>query len=384
MSTPTKYQVIVNDIKAKIDSGEWQPDTQIPSQTELAQLYDTSEMTSRRALSELVNEGRIYRLRGKGSFVRGERAADPAEVKATRGPAAARALNTNGLEKLYLVHNTGAQILYLEHRFYDDMFGAIREESGRRGIAVEWWDYSLHGKLPDTPNAGFIVTTMGEREFSSGQIEQWMQEGRHLVTVHSYFPQFSVPYVIIDNLTGGYLATHHLLELGHRRIGILLTGASLVDLNQEFSLRLQGYKLALNLAHLPLDPELVHVVNDDTESQQSGELGYRYFEQLAEPPTAIFAASDLKAYGLARAAQQRGLSVPEDLSIVGYDDMRFAQYVGLTTINQNSALMGKRAVEILCSDNAAKRGSASLKDEIVPQLVVRQSTAACRSAISSP
>ncbi|MFD0959768.1 GntR family transcriptional regulator [Paenibacillus chungangensis] len=374
MSTLTKYQVIVNDIKAKITSGEWPPDTLIPSQTELALLYDTSEMTSRRALSELVNEGLIYRLRGKGSFVMGSSGSGTVGPK---GQAVEAATSNNGLERVYLVHNTGASIINLEHRFYDDMLQAIREEAHRRGLGVEWWDYSLNGKLPDEPNAGFIVTTMGVRDFTSEHIERWKNEGRNMVTVHSYFPQFPVPYVIIDNLTGGYLATQHLVELGHRRIGILLTGSSLVDLNQEFSLRLQGYKLALNLAHIPLDPQLVHVVDGEIESQQLGELGFQYFDQLEQPPTAIFATSDLKAYGLSRAAQMKGLSVPGDLSIVGYDNMRFAEYAGLTSVNQNSSDMGRKAVDILCSNRAMKNDSESLKDEIVPELVVRRSTGRC-------
>ncbi|MFC3804042.1 GntR family transcriptional regulator [Cohnella sp. GCM10012308] len=368
MSVPTKYQVIVDDIKAKIATGEWPPDSLIPSQTELANMYETSEMTSRRALSELVNEGLIYRLRGKGSFVKG--ASSAAKGREQAEPPYAN----NGLERVYLVHNTGAHIYYLEHRFYEEMFSAIREEADRRGLAFGVWDYSLSGKLPDEPNTGFIATTMGKYDFTSEHIEQWMKEGRDLVTVHSYFPQFPVPYVIVDNLTGGYLATQHLLALGHRRIGILLTGSSLVDLNQEFSLRLQGYKLALDIAQIPLDSKLVHVIDADTENQQSGERGFHYFFELDEPPTAIFATSDLKAYGLSRAAQMNGLSVPGDLSIIGYDDLRFAQFTGLTTINQNTAQMGKKAVEILCAPKASKGGSASLKDEIIPALVVRSST----------
>ncbi|GGD84591.1 GntR family transcriptional regulator [Paenibacillus nasutitermitis] len=365
-----KYQIIVDDIRDSITSGKWQPDRLIPSQSELASLYHTSEITSRRALAELVNEGLIYRIRGKGSYVKSSSgAAEAAALDSAEPPAKI-------LERIYLVHNTGGNIFLLEHRFYGEMFRGILAEAERRGLEFLFWDYSLEKQLPSDDRACFIITSMGSNDFSQEMLREWVEEERQIVTVHSYFPQLSVPYVIIDNMTGGYLATEHLLSLGHTRIGILLTGPSVLELNQEFSLRLQGYRLALNLQHIPFDPQLVCVIDVESEHQKQGEQGFDYFSGLADPPTAIFATSDIKAYGLMRAARLAGCSVPGDLSIVGYDNMDFGLYLGLTTVDQNSHVMGRKAVEILSSDKLPKERMASLKDEIVPELVVRKSTAA--------
>ncbi len=360
------YQVMIDDLKTKIRSGEYPKGWPLPNQQELAKLYKASEITSRRALTELVNEGYVYRVRGKGTFVL---SSDREEAENEGSPPPVRHI-------FFVYHNLSVDSL--NHRYWGDMLEAMREVCEENGIEFYLWAVDERYRLPEKPGAAYVLVTP-PYNFDQKSLEAWRDEGKRLVTVQFYYPHLSVPYVVADNLTGGYLATQHLLSLGHRRTGIILTGKSVVDLNQEFSLRLQGYRLALQQHQIAFEPELVRVMDGESENT---EMGYRGFKELFgssgfEPPTAVFVTSDLKALGAIKAAQEMGLDVPGDVSLIGYDDLRISAYTypHLTTINQNTAQIGRRAVEILLHELPRSPGEL-VKDEIVPKLVVRGTTRA--------
>ncbi|MEQ4482555.1 substrate-binding domain-containing protein [Cohnella silvisoli] len=359
------YQYIVDDFKEKIMKGEISGEEPIPSQLELAKLYQTSEITSRRALTELASEGLIYRVRGKGSFINKDYM-DRANAKESK------------IHTIYLVYHT-IPIELFNHGFFGDLLRGLHEKCEENQVAFQMWDIEKKGGLPpDADHSGWVLLpTPIETEYVSADIVAgWKQENRRFVTAHFYFPHLQIPYVIVDNMTGGYLATQHLLSIGHRRIGIVLTGNSPVEINQEFSLRLQGYKLALSQYKVGFDPSLVVVIEGVKEDSESGAQGFDRLMDLDEPPTAVFMSSDFKAIGALHAAERRGLDVPGDVSLVGYDDLFVSSFVhpGLTTVNQNTYLVGKRAVELLLDwENGGASGFK--KDEIVPSLIIRDSTA---------
>lgn len=147
-------------------------------------------------------------------------------------------------------------------------------------------------------------------------------------------------YVAADHQLGGSLATEHLVRLGHTRIGCI-TG-SLSDYGSKR--RLAGYRAVLDAHNLEFDPNLVYEGLYQIESGYRGALAL--FQQDV---TAIFAFSDLIAVGVQRAASERHVSIPHDLSLVGYDDSSIAPLcsVPLTTIRQPIELIGRRACEIL-------------------------------------
>ncbi len=359
-----KYQFIVDDMKAKIKSGEISADEPIPSQIELAKHYQTSEITSRRALTELANEGLIYRVKGKGSFV-------------NKDFAEAVTQENSRIRTIYLVHQNVPLHLF-SYGFFGDMLRGLYEQCEAYRVAFRLWNIAEKGALPpnEEHNGLVLLPAFQDTEYITAEaIAGWKRENRKFVTTHYYFPHLQIPYVIVDNMTGGYLATQHLLSIGHRRIGIVLTGNSPVDINQEFSLRLQGYKLALQQYQIEFDPSLVVIMAGDSEDAESGAQGFDRLMDLAQPPTAVFMTSDIKAIGAMHAAERRGLDIPGDISFVGYDDLNIGNYLhpGLTTINQNTYLMGRKAAEFLWEwDN----GSAGFrKEEIVPSLIVRDSTA---------
>jgi DNA-binding LacI/PurR family transcriptional regulator len=356
------YQHIIDDMKARIKNSEFELDQPLPNQIDLAKIYNTSEITSRRALSELVKEGYIYRVRGKGSFIKG---------------ISAQQTEPFAIRTIYFVYYNHLSVEALNIRYWSDMLEMMKEICDENGVNFFLWAASESDSLPDDPYGAFVLVTP-PFNFDQRLLEGWREERKRIVTVQFYYPHLSIPYVIADNLTGGYLATQHLLSLGHKRTGIILTGKSLVDLNQEFSLRLQGYRLALQQQQIPFDPELVCVMDGEAENV---EMGYEGFKQLYNrsdnPPTAMFVTSDLKAIGALKSAQDMGLNVPEDISLVGYDDLRISSftYPHLTTINQDTTQVGRRAIEILLNELPTDQ-NVLVKDEIVPKLIVRNTTRA--------
>jgi DNA-binding LacI/PurR family transcriptional regulator len=183
-------------------------------------------------------------------------------------------------------------------------------------------------------------------------------------------PSADVPSVGAMNWAGGLAATEHLIQLGHRRIGVLGGRADTLCARA----RVHGYHAALDAAGIPFDPALVRY----------GDFGYDLgFEHgldllaLEPRPTAIFATSDLQALGLIEAARVHHLRVPDHLSVVGFDDLPTARWAAppLTTVRQPLADMGRvalRSAERL----AAKEGLDTSRVELATELVIRESTAA--------
>lgn len=181
-----------------------------------------------------------------------------------------------------------------------------------------------------------------------------------------------VSHVAVDNVQGGYRATRHLIELGHTKIGYIS------DLLQESPFdfrpvadRYQGYRQALSEARISFNPDY----------HRQGELSRREARRLAtelltlsDPPTAIFAYSDTQAFGILRAAQDLGLKVPDQLSVIGYDDIEIAEFLHLTTIRQHLYESGVQGAELLLAE--ISNATAVKQAVFLPtELVVRDTTA---------
>ena len=177
-----------------------------------------------------------------------------------------------------------------------------------------------------------------------------------------------IPAVSAGHSAGARAAVDHLLRLGHRRIA-LITGSRGWTATEE---RLEGFTTALAAAGAPFAPELVvegHFTTDKGHAAACALL------DLPEPPTAIFASNDNMAVGALRAVLERGLRVPEDVSIVGFDDTELARCVfpRLTTVRQPLAELGRTAVSLLNRLIEGQRIEA-LRVELATRLVVREST----------
>jgi DNA-binding LacI/PurR family transcriptional regulator len=195
----------------------------------------------------------------------------------------------------------------------------------------------------------------------------------------------NVPVVIVDpvgqpdphiasvgaaNWAGGFTATEFLINLGHRRIGTI-TGRPALPCSQA---RVQGYRAALEHAGLPADPALVRTGDFTFEAALTAAAG---MVELADPPTAIFAGNDFEAMGVYEAARRRGLRIPDDLSVVGFDDLPMSAWAAppLTTVAQPLAQMAALATQMVLQPAPAETGN---RVELATSLVIRSSTAALR------
>lgn len=175
-----------------------------------------------------------------------------------------------------------------------------------------------------------------------------------------------------DNWTGELIAARHLIALGHRRIGIITGPVRQLCAKA----RLDGFLSALDEAGIDVDPALIR------HGRFNAEDGFRHAKSLCEmddPPTAILAGNDLQAMGVYDAARTLGLSIPDDLSVVGFDDLMFSHYLSpsLTTVQQPIASMAARAAEMLLT--LCKGGAVPQSTVFPTNLAVRDSTAAPKS-----
>ncbi|WP_112082065.1 substrate-binding domain-containing protein [Haemophilus influenzae] len=163
-----------------------------------------------------------------------------------------------------------------------------------------------------------------------------------LVVMDWWFTELNADKILENSALGGYLATKALIDAGHRKIGII-TGNLKKSVAQN---RLQGYKNALSEAKIALNPHWIVESHFDFEG---GVLGIQSLLTQSSRPTAVFCCSDTIAVGAYQAIQQQSLRIPQDLSIIGYDDIELARYLSppLSTICQPKAELGKLAVEAL-------------------------------------
>jgi LacI family transcriptional regulator len=182
-------------------------------------------------------------------------------------------------------------------------------------------------------------------------------------------PLHDTPSVGATNWSGGLAATRHLLALGHRRIG-LIAGPEQILCSRA---RLDGYRAAMDAAGVQIDPELIRYGNFHVEA------GIREgcaLLDLPDPPTAIFACNDLQALGVYQAAREARLHIPDDLSVVGFDDLPVAPWVGppLTTVRQPLVQMAVAATRLLLRLAKGEQPSQT-RVELATELIVRESTA---------
>ncbi|WP_055586058.1 LacI family DNA-binding transcriptional regulator [Peterkaempfera griseoplana] len=264
------------------------------------------------------------------------------------------------------------------------------------------WAVEILRGVEDFARASGLGTVVSAVHHQAPSAQQWLvnlrsrsSDGVILVTsdlapeLHTELHRLGVPTVVVDpagvptydmptvgstNWTGGRSAVDHLLSLGHRRIGMIAGPPALLCSRA----RLDGYRAALELAGIEVDEQLIR--QGDFHHECGFSEGARLLA-LDDPPTAIFASSDEMAVGVYEAARQHGLRIPDDLSVVGFDDLPQARWSPppLTTVRQPLAEMGRTAADTLLQ---LVRGETpqTPRIELATQLVVRSSTAEAPAA----
>jgi LacI family transcriptional regulator len=259
------------------------------------------------------------------------------------------------------------------------------------------WAVEIIRGVEDVAHAAGVGTVVSAIHRRSTSARQWLQNLRTRATdgvifvtsdltppLHAELRRLNIPMVVVDpagvpaidvptigatNWAGGLAATEHLLSLGHRRIGFISGPKRLLCSRA----RLDGYRAGLEAAGMELLEELIH---PGDFYHESGYAGAAALLARPNPPTAIFAASDQMAFGAYEAVRRLGLRVPDDVSVIGFDDLPEAKWASppLTTIRQPLAEMGLLAARTVLR-LAQGEEIETPRVELATELVVRHSTA---------
>ncbi len=324
---------------------------------DIARVAKVSHSTVSRALrdSPLVNRETAERIR------------QIAEEMGYRPSAVARSLVTRKTKTIGVVVTTIAD------PFIAEVVSGIEEVANDHGYSVFLANsnadpdreikvvHSFHERRVD----GILVTASRVGALYIGHLSEMKVP---IVLINNQHPGEFVHSVMIDNVTASRMATEHLIQLGHRRIAYIGDQFGYQSDTERFA----GYRQALERAGLTFQPELI--VHGDGKPE-GGMRAMEHLLRLSPLPTAVFCYNDMTALGALRVARMRGLRVPADISLVGFDDLFIASYTEppLTTIRQPKRQMGQRAMELLLQ---LLRGEDSQQTIWMQgELIVRNSTA---------
>ncbi|MEO7717840.1 MAG: GntR family transcriptional regulator [Capsulimonas sp.] len=348
-----KHREVASTLRQEIESGLWKSDERLPGELELARRFEVAHMTMRQAIANLVEEGVLLRVRGKGTYI------VPKEQQEA-GP--------RTVHPMALLFPSDAQ--RLDPYYFPELlegFQQAMEAAGHRA--------AIHGdEIASSPHLlepGSAVACLLFEDAQVQMIERLRDNGLRVLSINRYSGRRSIPSVYIDDAKGVESAVNHLVGLGHERIGFVRGPATNFDAMD----RLRGFRDAVKQHGLRGASEAGEGFNEAS--------GYAAAIQLltqTHRPTAIVCASDLAALGAIKAARDLGLSSPRGLSIVGFGDFSVADYMlpALTTVRQARLALGRSAAESLIELASGK----DISDVVLqPDLILRESTAENRSAL---
>lgn len=302
--TLPKYVFAENKIREDISNGILCDD--LPGERILAKQLGISYMTARKAIDNLVDAGLLVRIPGKGTYV------NRLKPKEKKSHTIAFFLDDRIKEGI-------------ASPYYSLVFNAIEKEATNRGYTLMFFSDFEHFSALQTIKKidGAIISCFPRLENKIRSLKALLP----MVVIDNSAADKSIPSVIIDNYSGVVDAVTYLCSLGHERIGFI-SGLQDSDVGMH---RLRGYKDVLERHGLEGGGELLY---EGDYSHVSGEQGARWLLQRPRPPTALVCANDAMAIGAMKASWELGLEVPDDVSVVGFDDIAVASKVRppLTTL----------------------------------------------------
>jgi GntR family transcriptional regulator, arabinose operon transcriptional repressor len=373
------YEVIYRQYKTRIISGELTPGTRLPTEMEIAAENNVSRITVSRALRELEIEKFVYRVKGSGTYVsknEWSESGQDSDDKTNQG---------KGLAFISL-------ILPFLGDFSSDYLKGVEDCAKSEGYFV-----TLHNTADDSENEIEII----EETLSRGSHGLIIYPASETANLHMYSSMLirNYPFVLIDrkvpgidtslvcadNYKGFLDVTSYLIDNGHKKIVFIGTDVNSISSEQE---RYRGFCKAHIINELPLMKKNLYSFNDikklpdDYKSYAPEEYRYAHFlfdllETLIpeERPTAIAAVNDLLARLIMTTARERGISIPGDYSLTGFDNLPYAPHlpVPLTTVEQPAYEIGFQAAKILFS-RIKEPGQPQENMTIQPSLVIRESS----------
>ncbi|WP_405113321.1 GntR family transcriptional regulator [Paenibacillus sp. FSL K6-1217] len=319
-----KYQMVKEYVLSQIENQEFTMDERIPSESEFSRLLDVSSITVRKALSELVNEGVIYRVRGKGSFV-----ASQAAIPDKNSNLVAFVISGIDLyDSSYMQIMRGIQSLLGKHgckliiEFVENDFEQERE------LVLELIQTELRGILIYSSNP----------EAAKDYLREIRKKAIPFVMLDRSPSGYPVNVVTCNNHDGAYEAVEYLIKQGHRHIGF---AAYDYHLSPEVD-RYNGYRNAMSDASLPVPESLLFLAK---------ELDYTALAELIRSGelTALFCANDRRALEAIEQLTALGIRIPEQVSLIGFDDFESSKFakVALSTVKQYFDVLGYESAKLL-------------------------------------
>jgi DNA-binding LacI/PurR family transcriptional regulator len=348
-----KYREVERQIRQNIREGVWRVGERIPAEHRISETFGVAYMTTRQAVGNLVSSGLLQRIPGKGTFVLAS--GDLPERDSSPAPALLVPALWERLDPYY----------------FPEVLRGFQEGMGEAGRTATIQDYAT-ADTEEFPVGGAaasrhpaIACLLLSRD-ETHLVDRLRDRGYPVLAINRYMGRRAVPSVAPDNAGGTALAVEHLVALGHQHIAFLKGNPGNLDAAE----RRRGFRAAMRR----------HGLNADCEAGDGfrDECGYRAAMALLSgpaSPTALVCASDLAALGAIKAARERGLSVPEDLSVVGFGDFTIAEYAypGLTTVRLPLRELGRCAADALL---ALVDGSPVANQVVSTHLVIRGTTAA--------
>lgn len=312
-------------IQDQIEVGEFKPGERIPTEAELNKKTGLARATIRQAIQNLVNAGYLVRKRGQGTFV----------INKWSQPSRQTII--------------GLLIPDIRHGYAPILARGVQDEAAMNRHSLILCDTDdlvsmaeFHAeRLIETGASGIIfVPTAGEDAQNITILEKFRKNNMPVVLLDRIIPGFEADLVTVDNIRGAYEMTEYLIKNGHRRIAITLS----TRINTERD-RLEGYRKALEDNGIPVDTDLVMNHEGRFSDDHYRKVARRIFDSMRDV-TAIFAGHDRIALAIFSEAQEKGISIPGDVSVVGFDDLDFT-VISLTTMHQPIYEMGQESMKLM-------------------------------------
>ncbi|HEX3046951.1 MAG TPA: GntR family transcriptional regulator [Bacillota bacterium] len=350
-SMAPKYHQLKEYLKKAIMEGKFAPEEQLPSENQMAREHKLSRHTVRQALGELENEGLVYREQGRGTF-----------CSINRGTA-----NSN----IVLLTT------YISDYIFPEIIKGIEEIlsiSGRNLILANTnndknKEAQILENILKQEVAGFIIEPT-KSAYENTNLRYFLEiERRNIpyIMIHAVYPGLDPAQLILEDEKGEYLITQYLLQLGHRQIAGLFKTDDLQGVKRQ-----TGYFNAMADYKVDINPEFIGIF----ETEQYNSYPYYFTQNLlrkSNRPTAIVCYNDIVALKALEAIRDAGLRVPEDLSLVGYDDssLAVATEVKLTTVKHPQIELGHQAGRLILEMVEGKIQKPHLVFQ--PELIIRNS-----------
>ena len=325
-----KYQIIIDDIKSKILSGDYTIGEQIPTEAALQEKYEVSRQTVRKAILELSNEGFLRSEKGSGTYVSNQ----------YQTKSGGNTSKTIGVITTYISDYIFPSIIRgiegrLNEENYSLLLASTNNDVAQEKKALEMMlSFGVDGLIVEptksnlyNPNISYYLS------FKEQEVP--------FIMINAYYEELSVPFLCLDDVQSSYLATSELISKGHKQIGLI----SKTD-DRQGKYRMKGYIKALGEAKLSFRPE--HVLSFDTESKPNLSANLRQFLKAnIHQLTAIVCYNDEVGLEVANVCKQLEISIPEQLSIIGQDNSYIAKnaHIALTTLTHPQEQMGRDAAD---------------------------------------